>query len=206
MNLEINIEALQSYQVEDHTIQFLAALVHDALNQSELFSVTFEITRLKFGSRAPTLNLLSMKDVDVGVQWKLRTHEILIPGLPPFPFTAPFQAVLEIHCESDFQMIFNATLSYNQIAIGAIKYPLNASISDIIFHGRLSVQFLGDALVLFFESTPDYRFNLAVQLGAEEKLIDEHHIRGLLMEMMNKWLTVNMIDGNAVRIPLKVDH
>jgi hypothetical protein len=204
MNVEVNIAALQSYLVEDRTIQFLAGIVHQALNRSDLFSVMFEITRLQFGTRPPTVSLVSMRDVDVGVEWKLHTHDLLIPGLPKIPFTAPFQAVIEIHCDSDFQLLFNATLSYDQIALGAIKYPLSASISDLVLHGRLSAHFLGDAIVLFFESRPDFRFQLGLQLGAAEKLMDDQHVRDLLAEMLNAWIASKMLDGNALRIPFNV--
>jgi hypothetical protein len=205
MNIEVNIAALQSYLVEDQTIQFLAGLVHDAFNQSASFSVLFNITRLKFGTRAPAVTLASMKDIDVGVQWKLRMHDIAVPGLPSVQFTAPFQAVFEIHCDSDFQMDFNATLSHDGVAPGAVKFPLSATVSDIVFHGRLSLQFLGDALVLFFESRPECRFQIRVLLGAEERVEDDRHIRDMLGELLHKWLTARMLDGNAVRIPLKVD-
>jgi hypothetical protein len=205
MNIQVNIEALQSYLVEDRTIQLLAGIVHDALNQSDHFSVEFEISRLKFGSRPPAVNLISMRDIDVGVQWKLRTHDIVIPGLEKVPFHPPCQAVIEIHCNSDFRMFFNAVLSYDGIAPGAIRYRLSGHLSDIVVNGRLLLQSPGDALVLSFESRPEFGFKLGLQLGREDRLVDENHIRDLLTELMNNWLARMMLDGNAVRIPFHVD-
>jgi hypothetical protein len=203
MNVRVNIEELQSYLIEDRTIQLLAGIVHESLNRSHLFSVHFEIERLTFGSHAPSVTLLSMQDVDVATQWRLNTHDLLIPGLGALTFDAPFQAIVDIQCETDCLMLFNATLSYNQIAPGCIKYPINAEISSIRFVGRLSIQFLGDAIVLFFDRRPEtIDFQLRLQLGAEEKLIDEHHVKDLLCEILWKWLDNNMLSENAVRIPL----
>jgi hypothetical protein len=201
MDISVNIDALQAYLSEDRTVQLIAGLVHDALNQSDLFSVHFEIASVDFGTRAPSLRLVSMRDVDANAHWRLQTHDIDVPGLQKLPFDAPFQAVLGIDCDSDCRILFSATLSYDQIAPGAVRYRISASIASVLLRGRLSVHFLGEAFVLFFESAPEFNFELRLELGSEEKVIDEHRVRDFLCELATKWLSQNMLNGNAVRIP-----
>jgi hypothetical protein len=199
MHVQLNMEALQSYLVEDRAIQFLGNAVHAALNQSELFSASFEIERLKFGTHPPSIQLLSMKDIDVATQWSLHLHTIPIPNIGRLPFDAPFQADLQLNCDSDCSMIFHTTLSYDQISPGCIKFPIKASISRLVVQGRISVNFLGDAIVILMQNQPELNLDLILQLGGEEKLEDDGKIRDLLLEVMKKWIEENLIPPNALQ-------
>jgi hypothetical protein len=203
MNVSLNVSALQAYLSQDQTIQMLAGLVHNALNQSPLYSVLFEITALNPGTNPPSISLLDVEDIEVDLGQQLLLHDIVIPGLQPFAFDAPVQGILEIQCESNCEISFTATLSYDQIAPRAIRFPISGRISDVVLQGRLSVRFAGDALVFFFAVPPLYQFELTLQVGGEEKLIDDHHVRDLLAEVIDDWLMKNLLDGNAVRIPFE---
>jgi hypothetical protein len=201
MNVELDVSALQAYLSQDQTIEMIAGLVHNALNNSELVSVDFELTELNPGTNPFTVVFADIQDIETNLHEQFSLHNITIPGVQKIPFDAPIQGVLDIHCDSNCQLAFDATVSYNQIAPGMIKYPISARISNLALHARLSVKFLGDALLLFFETAPEYRFELILQVGAEEKLIDEYQIRDFLVELLDKWIADNMLNGNAVKIP-----
>jgi hypothetical protein len=142
-----------------------------------------------------------MTDLDPDRPVHLVPHDLAIAGVEKVPFDAPFEAVIGIDCESNCQILFSAALSYDQIAPGAIKYRISAAVADVALCGQLFALFVGDALLLFFESRPEFRFNLVLELGSEEKLIDQGHVRDFLTELLDRWLSLTMLDGNALRIP-----
>lgn len=201
MNLEIDMDALQSYLVEEQTIQYITNLVHSILQQSDLFSLNFEIERLKFGTEQPSIQLLSMKDVDVTLQWHLITHDFVIPLLKKNSFQAPFQCVIGIDCKSDISIAFNTTLSLDAFSPGCIKFPIKANLSRLLFNGALTMQYLGDSMILFFETPPEINFDLEMILGAEEKLFDQNQIKDFLLEVINDWIKNNVVHPNALKLP-----
>ncbi|OHS97039.1 hypothetical protein TRFO_36785 [Tritrichomonas foetus] len=213
MNIEVNMDALQSYVIEDKTSQFITNAVMELLNKSDKFSATFDIENLKFGTKQPTVQLISMKDVDVTLQWHLNTHEFIIPSfkqsnmpfLKSFEFQAPFQAVISVYCKSDCSISISTTLSFDGISPGCIKFPIHATISHIEFTGQITVQYLGDSIVLFFEVPPDFHFDLDLVLGAEEKFFDQYQVRGFISEVLNDWMTKNLVHPNAIKLPISED-
>ena len=206
MNIQINIEALQSYLVEDRTISFILDAVQEALNRSEDFGATVEIDKLKFGTQPPSINLISMKDIDVTLQWHLNTRDIAIPALKKLPFDAPFQAVIAVNCDSDCSIMVTAVLAYNGISPGCIKFPIKANLSNIMFQGKITIQYLGDAVIVFFESLPELKFELSMVMGGNEKLIDEEKVRDFLMELFNKWIKDNLLHPRALKFPFASDE
>lgn len=205
MNLQVNIEALQSYLVQDRTIRFIIDAVQEALNQSEDFGATIEIERLRFGTQQPSISLTSLKDVDVTLQWHLQTHDVVIPSLKRLGFDAPFQAVISVNCQSDCSIITKATLAYNKISPGCVRFPLKAIVSDVSFNGKLTIQYFGDALIVFFESPPEFNFGLELILGASEKLFDQTQVRDFLCEGFHKWIADHMLHPNALKFPFARD-
>ena len=201
MNLQVNIEALQSYLVEERTIRYIVTALHEALNQSRDYGAEIEIEKLKFGTQQPTVKLVSLKDVDVTLQWHLNTHDITLPWLRKMAFDAPFQAVISVNCRSDCSVVMKATLSYNKISQGCIKFPLKAIISKVSFNGKVTIQYLGDALLLFFEASPDFGFELDLILGASEKLFDQTQVRDFLCEFIHKWMADHVLYPNALKFP-----
>lgn len=212
MNVQINIESLQSFIVEERCSEFITNAVMEILNQSDLFSATFEIEKLKFGTKQPKLQLISMKDVDVTLQWHLNTHEFLIPllrdsnlsNIRSLEFQAPFQAVLDIQCDTDCSLAFMATLSIDVISPGSIKFPINATISKLKLLGQLTIQYLGDSIILFFDRLPVFDFELDLVLGADEKIFDQIEVRNFLFETMQGWIQKTLVHPNAIKLPISV--
>lgn len=96
-------------------------------------------------------------------------------------------------------MVFHTTLSYDQIAPGCIKFPIRASISHLVVKGRINVSFLGDAVVVLMPNQPVVNLELALLLGAEDKLLDEGKVRDLILEAVKKWIEQNLIPPNALQ-------
>jgi hypothetical protein len=55
--------------------------------------------------------------------------------------------------------------------------------------------------LLFFETPPEYHFEIRLEAGGEEKLTDENKVRDFLKELLDRWIALNLLDGNALRIP-----
>lgn len=207
MTLNVNIEALQNYVVEQRTIALITNVIKEIFDKSDLFSSTFVIERLKFGTKQPLIQLLSLKDVDVTLQWHLNTHEVNIPSLKKSQFEAPFQAVIAANIASDCSMIFKAELSYDGIAPGAIKYPIRASLTDIGFTGRLTAQYLGDSLIVFFETPPEFNFSLELALGLNETLFDNDQVvKNFICEVLHDWVNKNLVHPNALKFPFNANE
>lgn len=201
MSLDIRWELLQSYLVEEKAINFIKNAIADALNKVDLFSATFDIERLKFGTKKPSIVIQSMKDVDITLQWHLNTHEINLPQLKKTSFQAPFQAVIGIDVNSDALLVFTAIASFDLISPGCIRFPIRASITDIILRGNLTVQFLGDSLILFFETPPEFNFSLDLILGGEQKLYDQTKVRDFVCQVFNDYVQQNLVHPNAIKLP-----
>ena len=206
MTLTIHWEALQSYIVQERTREFISNAALEILNRSDMFSSTFSVDTLSFGSVPPTIEIISMKDVDVTLQWHLKTHEYNVPGLPQTPFKAPFQATIKIEWQSNGSFIFSACPSLNVISPGCVKFPISASLSEISFNGKVCLQYLGDSLVVFFEQEPEFNFQLELSLGADEKVFDKHQVRGLVSEVLRGWISENLVSPNAVKFPFEEPH
>lgn len=203
MSLKINWDALQSYIVQERTIEYITRMVLDALNKSPEFSSTFMVNSLSFGTIAPTIEIISMKDVDVTLQWHLKTHVYELPELQQIPFNAPFQATVSIHWESNGSFAFSSCLSFDKISPGCIKFPFNASISSIYISGKLCILYLGDSIITFFEKDPDFNFQLELSLGAEEKVFDQHQVRDLICEVLRGWASNNIVHPNSLKFPFR---
>lgn len=202
MNLEVDMSSLQSLQVEEQASHFITDLVRGLLQRSDLFSLRFEIERLKFGTSAPSVRLLSMSDVDVTLQWHLITHDLHLPALRRTLFQAPFQCVLSLDWDSDLSLALNASISLDSPSISCVSFPVKASVSRPSLSGALTIQYLGDSVVLFFESAPRLSFDLEVILGAEEKLFDQHQIRDFALEALSEWIASHAVHPHALRLPL----
>ena len=203
MTLNIHWEALQSYVVQERTREFISRAAIDILNKSDMFSSTFSVDTLTFGTVPPSIEIISMKDVDVTLQWHLKTHEYKIPGLPQTPFKAPFQATISINWQSNGSFIFSACPSLDIISPGCVKFPIRASLSRLSFTGKLCVQYLGDSIIVFFEQDPEFNFQLELSLGAEEKVFDQHQVRDLVCEVLRGWVSQNIVQPNALKFPFE---
>ncbi|EAY18695.1 hypothetical protein TVAG_063000 [Trichomonas vaginalis G3] len=201
MSLRINWDALQSYVVQERTIEYITQMFLNALKDSPEFSSTFMVNTLSFGTIPPTIDIISMKDIDVKLQWHLKTHIYELPQLQQIPFNAPFQATVSINWESNGSFAFSACLSYDKIAPGCIKFPFNASISNLSISGKLCILYLGDAIIAFFEKDPDFNFQLELSLGAEEKVFDQHQVRDLICEILRGWTSDNIVHPNSLKFP-----
>lgn len=210
MNIQLNIEALQSYVVEERTINFITNALMEHLNHSPIFSAAFEIEQLKFGTKQPIIQLISMKDIDATLQWHLNMHEFIIPSLKQskmdflksLDFQAPFQAVIEIDCQSDCSISFTTTLSLDMISPGCIKFPIHATLSKVQIQGQITIQYLGDSIILFFENKPEFNFDLDLVLGADEKIFDQIEVRGFICEALNNWVLSTLVQPNATKLPI----
>lgn len=210
MDVQINIEALQSYVVEKRTINFVTTMVMELLNKSSIFSVDFEIEQLKFGTKQPIIQLVSMKDIDATLQWHLNMHEYIIPALQhskldflkSLDFQAPFQAVIGIDCQSDCSISLTTTLSLDMISPGCVKFPIHATLSKIQLIGQITIQYLGDSIILFFETPPNFDFDFDLVLGADEKLFDQIEVRGFISETLNNWIQGTLVHPNATKLPI----
>ena len=210
MNIKLNLETLQSSSVEERVKQLVETAVFDLLNSKDGLSATFDIENLKFGTKQPAIQLISMKDVDVTLQWHLSTHEFVLPSmkqsnlqfLQTLEFQAPFQAVISIDCQSDCSVALTTTLSVDLISPGCVKLPLHATIAKLEFIGRITVQYLGDTIILFFECPPEFSFDLDIVLGSDEKLFDQYQVREFIKEVINHWITNNLVHPNAIKLPI----
>ena len=202
MSLKINWDALQSYGIETKVKDYVEKIIGDILKRIPHFSSTFEIGRLKFGANPPIIELISMKDIDTALQWKLKTHEFSIGYINKVNFKANFQATVKLAYKGDFSVNFNADISYDSIIPGCITFPISASLSNLSLSGELSIQYLGDSVVLFFESEPTIDFSLELSMGADRRINDQHLVKDLVLEIIRDWVSANTVKPNALKVLL----
>lgn len=200
MTLNINWDALQSYGIETKVKEYISDIIRSILRKIPHFSSTFEIGRLRFGANPPVIELISMKDIDTALQWKLKTHEIFIGYINKVNFKANFQATVKLLYKGDFSVNFDAVISYDSIIPGCITFPLSANLSNLSFSGELSIQYLCDSIVLFFETEPTVDFSLELSMGADRKINDQHLVKDLILEIIRDWILANTVKPNALKV------
>ena len=201
MSLKINWESLQSHYIENKIIEYLTNFINQFSNISNNLGFLFQIDSLKFGNISPKIDICSIKDIDLTIQWNLQTHEINLPNLPKINFQAPFQSSIKIDWQGDFSSIFSILFSFNILTPNSIKFLIRSQLLNISFNGLLNFLFLGDNILIYFDKKPEYNFLLELSIGINQPLFDQNHIKSFLIELIDKWMNENIIYPNSLKIP-----